>query len=273
MCVFGPILACKRDQGKSDQDRCDEQATEGYIWTGSKCVKPEEGSLNQQDCARIRGAKWNQADYLCAVPSTDAECHFLGNDFYWNGDQCSNSKTPKNFFRHCTNPESDDIKHTIAVMSKAYISNEQVPSCQQVYDRLKTKTTFTYHNEGLVDLRPFQRFSQLRALDLWNNKIVDIAPLANLKKLEVLKLGHNQIYDVGPLQNLSELKELSLFENQIRNIGILKDLPKIVRLDISFNQISDIDQLNAEKYTKGFFFDGNDIPPPVTYDIVPDTEK
>ena len=271
--LFTGSLSCKQEQGKSDKDLCAEKATEGYLWTGSKCVKPEEGALDQKACDRIKGASWNQGDYLCSVPSSDNDCKFLGSDYYWNGDQCSNSNTPKNFFRHCSDPESDDIKHTVSVMSKPYIKEDNIPSCQSVYEQLKKKTSLVYHNEGLVDIRPLQRFTQLRSLDLWNNKIIDIAALANLKKLEVLKLGHNQIYDVGPLQHLTSLKVLSLFENQIVSVGILKNLPNLQRLDVSFNRITDLGQLNPEKYTRGFFSEGNDVPPPVTYDIEPDTKQ
>ena len=270
--LFTGVLACKQDQGKSDADLCYEKAAEGYLWTGTKCVKPEEGAKPQIECSRIKGATWNQGDYECSVPSTDDECKFLGNDYFWNGDQCSNSNAPKNFFQHCTDPESDDIKHTVATMSKSYIADEKVPSCQEIYENLKKRTSLTYQNENLVDIRPLQRLTQLKKLDLWNNKISDISALANLKNLEVLKLGHNQIYDVGALQHLTGLKELSLLENQITSVGVLKDLPKLTRLDVSFNRITDLDQLRPEKYTRGFFSDGNDKPPPVTYDIEPDTQ-
>ena len=273
-CYFlGIGLACKQDQGKSAEEQCHKKAAEGYLWTGSKCIKPEEGSLNMQQCSEIKGARWNQGEYICNVPSTDSECKFLGNKYYWNGDGCSDSSAPKNFFRHCTEPESDDIKHTVAVMSKPYINGENVPSCQDIYNELRKKTSLTYHSENLVDIRPFQRFTQLRSLDLWNNRIVDISSLANLKNLETLKLGHNQIYDLGPLRGLKSLKVLSLFENQIKSVAILKDLPNLKRLDISFNRITDLDQLSPEKYTKGFFSDGNDSPPPVTYDVEPDAQK
>ncbi|MFK7823483.1 MAG: leucine-rich repeat domain-containing protein [Oligoflexales bacterium] len=269
--VTGP--ACKQDKGKSAEELCREKAAEGYLWSGSKCVKPEKGSLDKKQCSAIKGASWNQGDYLCTVPSSDSECQFLGNDFYWNGDQCSNSTAPKNFFRHCSDPDSDDIKHTVAIISKPYIDGENVPSCQDIYEQLRKKTSLTYQSENLVDLRPFQRLTKLKFLDLWNNKITDISSLANLKNLEVLKLGHNQIYDVGPLQNLKSLKILSLFENQIKNIAVLNNLSKLERLDVSFNRIIDLDQLNPEKYTKGFFSEGNDSPPPVTYDVEPDAEK
>lgn len=259
------IPACKQSQ-ESDQAKIPTQEElclaqgEGRIWTGTKCVIPAKNSPTKESCEKLSGATWNQSDYKCDRPQKNSDCDKIGEGLVWNGEQCVGADQPKNFYLYCTDSESSDqIKHTVAIISKEFITKEKTPNCQEVFDQLNKKYTLTIHNERIEALEPLQGLINIHTLDLWNNNISDLNPLKSLTNLTILKVGHNNISDISALSELKKLKNLFLFENKIEDISPVAELPELNYLDVSFNKISDVSSLSKDKFTQGLFMDGNPV--------------
>ena len=86
----------------------------------------------------------------------------------------------------------------------------------------------------------FEKFPNLKKLNLSDNQISDLSLLAGLVQLKELYLSENQISDLSPLTGLLQLKKLYLSENQISDLSPLTGLLQLKELNLYHNQISDL---------------------------------
>ena len=99
-------------------------------------------------------------------------------------------------------------------------------------------------NQGIADVEPLSKLTNLQKLYLNDNQIVDVGSLSKLTTLQRLHLDSNQIVDVGPLSKLTTLQRLHLDSNQIVDVGPLSKLTTLQRLDLDSNQIVDVGPLS-----------------------------
>ena len=90
------------------------------------------------------------------------------------------------------------------------------------------------------DLRTLSGLLQLETLFLFENQISDLSPLSGLLQLKELYLYHNQISDMSPITTLLQLKKLNLTGNQISDLSPLTGLLQLKELNLYHNQISDL---------------------------------
>lgn len=255
---FGLFTVHCKSNPESSESECRGKG-DNYIWAGGKCLF-KKGKITAAECADILGAIWKADHYECQKPKNLKDCEKSGDNLRWNGEACEDKKLSKNFYLLCIDPDSsNEAKHTLAVLSRRYLSEDKSESCQFVFEKIRLETKLVFHQERIVSCEPFRGLTNLKELDLWNNRIEDLSPLADLKNLEVLKLGHNRIQNISHLKNLQQLVSLYLFENRIKDIAPLSSLDRLEYLDVSFNQIENISGLKSEQYTRGFIKDGNPL--------------
>ncbi|CAL5978913.1 Conserved_hypothetical protein [Hexamita inflata] len=90
----------------------------------------------------------------------------------------------------------------------------------------------------------FDRFKQLKHLDI-SSSYIDISNLNfMLPKLRIQKLRNNQIKDIFTLSNLVNLEELDLSGNEDIDIDPLQSLKQLIKLQLSFCCLQSVQQLS-----------------------------
>ncbi|PCH78546.1 MAG: hypothetical protein COB98_00260 [Flavobacteriaceae bacterium] len=100
----------------------------------------------------------------------------------------------------------------------------------------------------LKDLKPIEKLTAIKYLNLSNNKISDLSSLKNLTELAYLHLGWNiGISDISPLANLKKLKTLNLtYTHNLRDVSPFKDLSQLDSL--KYNSAEYIEDISPMKY-------------------------
>ena len=122
----------------------------------------------------------------------------------------------------------------------------------------------------LAKIDNLDRNTQLKSLILNDHQIRKITGLDNLKKLNVLDLTNNEISKIEGLDNNLCLEKLWLAANPVKTFENIFHLPLLGEMGLNKTKISefpnreklkrlhrltiDIDQLNKEEFTPGYFY-------------------
>lgn len=99
--------------------------------------------------------------------------------------------------------------------------------------------------EGLADIAPLARCTDVRELVLSVNEIRSIEAVSHCTQLKRLYLGKNPVSDLRPLQGLMHLQELFLAGTEVTDLSPLSVLPKLRALDVQQTAIRDWSPLKA----------------------------
>lgn len=97
------------------------------------------------------------------------------------------------------------------------------------------------HNEGILDLEPINRLSNLRTLDVSFTQIQDISPARNLTNLHNLNCSNTFISSVDALVYSMGLAILNISNTNVKSLDPIANLSKLVILDISNTEIDNLD--------------------------------
>ena len=101
------------------------------------------------------------------------------------------------------------------------------------------------NNDGIRDLSPISRLSNLEQFRCSRCAITDLAPLANLKQLFYLSLSYNRIADLTPLSGLGNLRDIHMNFNEVHDVKPLAGLRNLRVIHMHWNEIEDVKPLAA----------------------------
>lgn len=100
---------------------------------------------------------------------------------------------------------------------------------------------------GLSDLSPLAKLSNLRSLSILSSAIRDIAPLAANKSLSRLYLVNTAVSDLTPLVGLTRLEVLYLGYSDIGDVTVLAKFPELRELNLEGHTPLDLSPLLSLK--------------------------
>jgi len=102
-------------------------------------------------------------------------------------------------------------------------------------------------------------FEKVTRFALDRNGLTNISPLARLTQLEDITLSHNNLTDVSAVEGLTQLRRLNLKDNQLTDgqLKHLAGLKQLVILDLYRNQFTDISALAGLTQLESLNLDNN----------------
>lgn len=94
---------------------------------------------------------------------------------------------------------------------------------------------FTVYRSGVTDLKVFAGFSELQALDLWDNHVVSLEGIENLPNLNILTIGENPI-EYADIPENNSLTFLEIRRTKIRDFSFTRNLKYLKDLQIDMDQ-------------------------------------